>query len=136
MRDVAVAEHGDIDHVRQRRIQISAPMRLRSILSSSQRRTSRSEAELSVAAVPVSQSVGLEALTRLGTESLQTCMGLFLSRGCGQLILWLLFAVCCQFFVRRLKGPFLIPSPTIRFPERAQWGQGTEMLAKLGASPP
>jgi hypothetical protein len=43
------------------------------------------------------------------------------------------FSVYCQFFVRRLKGPFFIPSPTIRFPERAQWGQGTETLAKLGA---
>jgi len=26
--------------------------------------------------------------------------------------------------------------PTIRFPERAQWGQGTETLAELGALPP
>jgi hypothetical protein len=34
------------------------------------------------------------------------------------------------------EGPFFIPSPTIRFPERAQWGQGTETLAKLGALPP
>src|SRR5215472_13085249 len=38
------------------------------------------------------------------------------------------FSVYCQFSVRRLKGPFLIPSPTIRFPARAQWGQGSEML--------
>ena len=34
------------------------------------------------------------------------------------------------------EGPFFIPSPTIRFPERAQRGQGTETLAKLGALPP
>ena len=34
------------------------------------------------------------------------------------------------------RGPFFIPSPTIRFPERAEWGQGTETLAKLGALPP
>ena len=32
-----------------------------------------------------------------------------------------------------LEGPFFIPSPTIRFPERAQLGQGTETLSKLGA---
>jgi hypothetical protein len=44
-----------------------------------------------------------------------------------------LFSVYCQFFVRSGKGPFFIPSPTIRFPERAEWGQGTETLAKLGA---
>jgi len=41
-----------------------------------------------------------------------------------------------QFFVRSGKGPFFIPSPTIRFPERAEWGQETETLAKLGALPP
>ena len=29
--------------------------------------------------------------------------------------------------------PFFVPSPAIRFRERAQWGQGTETLAKLGA---
>ena len=40
------------------------------------------------------------------------------------------FSVYCQFFVRRLKGPFFIPSPTIRFLERAQWGQGSETLSK------
>jgi hypothetical protein len=34
------------------------------------------------------------------------------------------------------RGPFFIPSPTIRFLERAEWGQGTETLAKLGALPP
>jgi hypothetical protein len=34
------------------------------------------------------------------------------------------------------KGAFFIPSPTIRFRERAQWGQGTETLAKLGGLPP
>ena len=46
------------------------------------------------------------------------------------------FSVYCRFFVRSGKLPFFIPSPTIRFPERAQWGQGTETLAKLGALPP
>jgi hypothetical protein len=44
-------------------------------------------------------------------------------------------SVYCQFFVRSGKGPFFIPSPTIRFPERAEWGQGTETLAKLGGLP-
>jgi hypothetical protein len=42
----------------------------------------------------------------------------------------------CWFFVRSGKGPFFIPSPTIRFAERAEWGQGTETLAKLGGLPP
>ena len=46
------------------------------------------------------------------------------------------FSVYRQFFVRRLKGPFFIPSLTIRFPERAEWDQGSETLAKLGALPP
>ena len=36
------------------------------------------------------------------------------------------FSVYRQFFVRRLKGPFFIPSPTIRFPERAQWVKGAK----------
>ena len=31
---------------------------------------------------------------------------------------------------------FLVPSPAIKFVERAEWGQGTETLAKLGALPP
>src|SRR5215469_14323512 len=48
-------------------------------------------------------------------------MGLFPVKTC--------FSVYCQFFVRSGKGPFFIPSLTIRFPERAQWGQGTETLA-------
>ena len=43
------------------------------------------------------------------------------------------FSVYCQFVVRSGKWPFFIPSPAIRFRERAQWGQGTETLAKLGA---
>jgi hypothetical protein len=42
----------------------------------------------------------------------------------------------CRFFVRSGKRPFFIPLPTIRFPERAEWGQGTETLAKLGGLPP
>ena len=46
------------------------------------------------------------------------------------------FSVYRQLFVRRLKGPFFIPSLTIRFPERAEWDQGSETLAKLGALPP
>src|SRR6516164_6906225 len=54
--------------------------------------------------------------------------GAFPVKGC--------FSVYCRFFVRSGKLPFFIPSPTIRFPERAQWGQGTETLAKLGALPP
>jgi len=61
--------------------------------------------------------------------------------GCGFELVWgfpcqVVFSVYRQFFVRRLKGPFFIPSLTIRFPERAEWDQGSETLAKLGALPP
>jgi hypothetical protein len=49
-----------------------------------------------------------------------------------QVVFFGLLPVLCS----ERKGPFFIPSPTIRFPERAQWGQGTETLAKLGALPP
>jgi hypothetical protein len=49
-----------------------------------------------------------------------------------QVVFFGLLPVLCS----ERKGPFFIPSPTIRFRERAQWGQGTETLAKLGASPP
>ena len=44
---------------------------------------------------------------------------------------WLFSVIASSLF--GAEGPFFIPSPTIRFPERAQWGQGTETLAKLGA---
>ena len=47
-----------------------------------------------------------------------------------------LFSVYCQFFVRSGKGPFFITVATIRFAERAEWGQGTETLAQLGGLPP
>jgi hypothetical protein len=60
-----------------------------------------------------------------GDGWIRTCMGLLPVKWC--------FSVYCQFFVRSGKVPFFIPSPTIRFPERAEWGQGTETLAKLGA---
>ena len=46
------------------------------------------------------------------------------------------FRFIARFFVRIGKGLFSIPSPTIRFPERAERGQGTETLAKFGALPP
>ena len=32
--------------------------------------------------------------------------------------------------------PFFVPSPAIRFAERAERGQGTETVAKLGGLPP
>jgi hypothetical protein len=66
------------------------------------------------------------ALVRTGSPAegtrIRTCMGLLPVKWC--------FSVYCQFFVRSGKGPFFIPSPTIRFPERMEWGQGTETLAK------
>jgi hypothetical protein len=53
-------------------------------------------------------------------------MGLFLSSGCFG------FAVSSLFGAGR---PFFVPSPAIRFAERAE-GQGTETLAQLGGLPP
>ena len=49
-----------------------------------------------------------------------------------QVVFFGLLPVLCS----EREGPFFIPSPTIRFPERAQWGQGIETLAKLGALRP
>src|SRR5262249_51094873 len=62
-----------------------------------------------------------------GGSWIRTCMGLSLSSG----VFRLLPVLCSE-----REGPFFIPSPTIRFPERAQWGQGIETLAKLGALRP
>ena len=42
-----------------------------------------------------------------------------------QVVFFGLLPVLC-----RSGRPFFIPSPTIRFPECAEWGQGTETLAK------
>src|SRR5215469_9285262 len=65
----------------------------------------------------------LEALTRLGTESLLTCMGLFLSSS---------FFGYYQFLVRSEEtrsSPRRLRSGSL---ERAEGGQGTETLAELG----
>jgi hypothetical protein len=40
------------------------------------------------------------------------------------------FSVYCQFFVRSGKWPFFIPSPTIRFAERAQMGSRDRNASK------
>jgi hypothetical protein len=45
-----------------------------------------------------------------------TCMGLFLSSGC----FWVLLPVLCS----ERERPFFIPSPAIRFPERAEGVKG------------
>ena len=55
----------------------------------------------------------------------QTCMGVFLSSG-------FLFVAGSLFGAER---PFLVPSPAIRFAERAERCQGTEMLAQLSGLP-
>jgi hypothetical protein len=60
-----------------------------------------------------------------GTESLRTCMGVFLSSG--------FLVVAGSLF--GAEGPFLVPSPAIRFAERAERCQGTEMLAQLSGLP-
>jgi enoyl-CoA hydratase/carnithine racemase len=53
-------------------------------------------------------------LRRLGTKSSQTCMGVFLSSG-------FLFVAGSLFGAER---PFLVPSPAIRFAERAEGVKG------------
>ena len=57
--------------------------------------------------------------------SLLTCMGVFLSSG---------FLVCAGSLFGA-ERPFLVPSPAIRFAERAERCQGTEMLAQLSGLP-
>src|SRR5437773_12205506 len=62
-----------------------------------------------------------------GGDGIRTCMGLFLSSS----RFWL--------FAGSLFGagkPFFVPSPAIRFAERAERGQGIETVAKLGGLPP
>jgi hypothetical protein len=50
--------------------------------------------------------------------------GLFLSSGC----FWVLLPVLCS----ERERPFFIPSPAIRFPERAEGVKGPKRYAKLG----
>ena len=54
-------------------------------------------------------------------------MGLFLSSGCFG------FAISSLFGAGR---PFFVPSPAIRFPERAEGVKGPKRLAELGGVPP
>ena len=61
-----------------------------------------------------------------GTESLQTCMGLFLSSSHFGLVGGSLFVAGM---------PFFVPSPAIRFAERAEGVKGPKRLAKLGGLP-
>src|SRR5215813_4129646 len=60
------------------------------------------------------------SVRRSGTESSQTCMGLFLSRN-----LLLVFAGS----LLGAERPFFVPSPAIRFPGARGRCQGTEMLS-------
>jgi hypothetical protein len=53
---------------------------------------------------------------KIGPSSHETCMGLFLSSGC----FWVLLPVLCS----ERERPFFIPSPAIRFPERAEGVKG------------
>src|SRR5258706_6694576 len=61
-----------------------------------------------------------------GGSEIRTCMGLFLSSGC----FWLLAVLCSE-----REGPFFVPSPAIRFPERAEGVKGPKRLAQLGGLP-
>ena len=73
-----------------------------------------------------SEGLGTDPARAPGTESSQTCMGLFLSSS----HFWL--------FGDSLFGagmPFFVPSPAIRFAERAEGGKGPKRLAKLGGLP-
>jgi hypothetical protein len=60
-------------------------------------------------------SVGLYQKLLPGISNV-TCMGLFLSSGC----FWVLLPVLCS----ERERPFFIPSPAIRFPERAEGVKG------------
>jgi hypothetical protein len=51
-----------------------------------------------------------------GTDGSQTCMGLFLSSDC----FWVFLTVLCS----ERERPFFVPSPAIRFPERAEGVKG------------
>src|SRR6516165_5012135 len=66
-----------------------------------------------------------EASSPRGSKSLRTCIGVFLSSG---------FVVCAGSLFGA-ERPFLVPSPAIRFAERAERCQGTEMLAQLSGLP-
>jgi hypothetical protein len=50
------------------------------------------------------------------TSSQLTCMGLFLSSGC--------FVVLLRVLCSERERPFFVPSPAIRFPERAEGVKG------------
>jgi hypothetical protein len=69
------------------------------------------------------------SLSRLGAGGrwIRTCMGLFLSSGHFWFVASSLFGA---------GKPFFIPSPAIRFAERAEGVKGTETVAKLGGLPP
>jgi len=56
-----------------------------------------------------------------GGKWIRTCMGLSLSSGVFRFIASSLFGA---------GKPFFIPSPTIRFPERAQWGSRDRNASK------
>jgi len=49
-----------------------------------------------------------------------------------QVVVFGLLSVLCS----EREGAVLHPVATIRFAERAEWGQGTETLAQLGGLPP
>ena len=69
---------------------------------------------------------GLTAHGNLGSQL--TCMGLFLSSDC----FWVFLTVLCS----ERERPFFVPSPAIRFPERAEGVKGPKRLAELGGVPP
>jgi hypothetical protein len=62
-----------------------------------------------------------------GGERIRTCMGLFLSSSHFWFVGGSLFGA---------GKPFFIPSPAVRFAERAEEVKGTETVAKLGGLPP
>src|SRR6202030_2617224 len=59
------------------------------------------------------------------TGSQWTCMGLFLSSGC----FWVLLSVLCS----ERERPFFVPSPAIRFAERAEGVKGPKRQQSLAA---
>jgi len=59
---------------------------------------------------------GDDATAKPAPSSLLTCMGLFLSSDC----FWVFLTVLCS----ERERPFFVPSPAIRFPERAEGVKG------------
>jgi hypothetical protein len=85
------------------------------------------ESELALSGGHARQGPKVRRLSPLEGTGFELVWGVSLSSGCLWFIASSLFGA---------GGAVLHPVAYDRFPERAEWGQGTETLAKLGALPP